>query len=69
MPRPLEGIRVLDLSRLVAGGILGMLLADFGAHVVKVEQPARGDPLRTWTSGGRPLWWRVYGRNKRSITL
>lgn len=69
MPKPLAGIRVLDLSRLVAGGMLGMLLGDFGADVVKVEQPGRGDPLRTWTTGDRPYWWRVYGRNKRSITL
>lgn len=69
MAGPMTGLRVLDLSRLVAGGMLGMLLADFGAEVVKVEQPGRGDPLRTWSAGGQPLWWRVYGRNKRSITL
>lgn len=69
MTGPLNGVRVLDLSRLVAGGMFGMLLADFGAAVVKVEQPGRGDPLRTWSAGGQPLWWRVYGRNKRSITL
>jgi crotonobetainyl-CoA:carnitine CoA-transferase CaiB-like acyl-CoA transferase len=47
----------------------GMLLADFGADVVKVEQPRTGDPLRQWTTHGRPLWWKVYGRNKRFITL
>lgn len=69
MPGPMDGLRVLDLSRLVAGGMLGMVLADFGADVVKVEQPGRGDPLRTWSSGGQALWWGVYGRNKRSITL
>ena len=67
--RPLEGIRILDLSRMVAGGMAGMLLADFGADVVKVEQPGSGDPLRNWTSNGLPLWWNVYGRNKRYITL
>ena len=66
---PLAGIRVLDLSRLVAGGVAGMLLADFGADVVKVEQPGAGDPLRQWTTEGQPLWWKVYGRNKRFITL
>jgi crotonobetainyl-CoA:carnitine CoA-transferase CaiB-like acyl-CoA transferase len=65
----LSGLRVLDLTRLAAGGMLGMLLADFGADVVKVEQPGVGDPLRRWTTEGQPLWWRVYGRNKRSITL
>lgn len=67
--RPLDGLRVLDLSRLVAGGVAGMLLADFGAEVVKVEQPGTGDPLRQWTAGGHPLWWKVYARNKRFITL
>src|SRR6187402_3772269 len=67
--RPLDGVRVLDLSRMVAGGLAGMLLADFGAEVVKVEQPGSGDPLRHWTAGGRPLWWQVYARNKRFITL
>ena len=67
--RPLAGLRVLDLSRMVAGGMAGMQLADFGADVVKVEQPGVGDPLRQWTSGGRDLWWQVYARNKRFITL
>lgn len=69
MAGPLAGVRVLDLSRLVAGGALGMYLADFGADVVKVEQPGRGDPLRTWSTEGQSFWWRVYGRNKRSVTL
>jgi crotonobetainyl-CoA:carnitine CoA-transferase CaiB-like acyl-CoA transferase len=67
--RPLEGIRVLDLSRMVAGALTGMLLADFGADVVKVERPGTGDPLRNWTTDGLSLWWKVYGRNKRYITL
>src|SRR5689334_23278578 len=67
--KPLAGIRVLDLSRLVAGGLTGMLLADFGADVVKVEQPGVGDPLRNWTTEGLPFWWRVYGRGKRYVTL
>lgn len=66
---PLAGVRVLDLSRMVAGGVAGMLMADFGADVVKVEQPGTGDPLRQWTCDGQPLWWRVYARNKRFITL
>jgi crotonobetainyl-CoA:carnitine CoA-transferase CaiB-like acyl-CoA transferase len=67
--QPLQGIRVLDLSRMIAGGVAGMLLADFGADVVKVEQPGSGDPLRQWTTDGEPFWWRVYARNKRFITL
>ena len=68
-PRPLEGVRVLDLSRMIAGAALGMMLADFGADVVKVEQPEQGDPLRQWTVDGRALWWQVYARNKRFLTL
>src|SRR5437773_1197847 len=67
--KPLQNIRVLDLTRMVAGGLAGMLLGDFGADVVKVEQPGTGDPLRQWTTGGVPLWWNVYARNKRHITL
>jgi crotonobetainyl-CoA:carnitine CoA-transferase CaiB-like acyl-CoA transferase len=66
---PLKGVRVLDLSRMIAGGVSGMLLADFGADVVKVEEPRRGDPLRQWTTEGEPYWWQVYARNKRFITL
>ena len=67
--KALHGVRVLDLSRMVAGGIAGMLMADFGAEVVKIEQPGAGDPLRQWTAEGLPLWWKVYARNKRFITL
>lgn len=54
---------------MIAGGVAGMLLADFGADVVKVEAPGTGDPLRQWTTEGRALWWDVYARNKRFITL
>ena len=67
--KPLRGVRVLDLSRMIAGGVAGMQLADFGADVVKVEQPGTGDPLRQWTTEGEPFWWQVYARNKRFITL
>lgn len=66
---PLHGVRVLDASRMIAGGVAGMLFADFGADVVKVEQPETGDPLRQWTAEGQPFWWQVYARNKRFITL
>ena len=65
---PLDGIRVLDLSRLVAGNLLTMQLADFGADVIKVEPPA-GDPLRAWQVDGHSFFWKAYGRNKRSCVL
>src|SRR5258708_2339084 len=65
---PLDGIRVLDLSRLVAGNMLSLQLADFGADVIKVEPPS-GDPLRDWRDGGHELHWKTYARNKRSIVL
>src|SRR5215210_3041198 len=66
---PLRGVRVLDLSRMVAGAMAGMMLGDFGADVVKVEQPGVGDPLRQWSTAGHAFWWKVYGRNKRLVTL
>jgi crotonobetainyl-CoA:carnitine CoA-transferase CaiB-like acyl-CoA transferase len=65
---PLDGIRVLDLTRLVAGNMLSLQLADFGADVIKVEPPS-GDPLRDWRDGGHELHWKTYARNKRSIVL
>lgn len=68
-PRALTGLRVLDCSRLIAGGVLATVLADHGADVIKVEHPRGGDPLRTWLRDEGQLWWKVYARNKRSITL
>ncbi|HEU5273161.1 MAG TPA: CoA transferase [Xanthobacteraceae bacterium] len=65
---PLAGLRVLDLSRLVAGNMLSLQLADFGADVVKVEPPA-GDPLRDWRDADLALHWKTYARNKRSLVL
>jgi crotonobetainyl-CoA:carnitine CoA-transferase CaiB-like acyl-CoA transferase len=65
---PLAGMRVLDLSRLVAGNMLSLQLADFGADVIKVEPPS-GDPLRDWRDGDLQLHWKTYARNKRSIVL
>jgi crotonobetainyl-CoA:carnitine CoA-transferase CaiB-like acyl-CoA transferase len=66
---PLRGVRVLDFSRLVAGNMLSLQLADFGAEVVKVESPGRGDTLRDWREAGMSVHWKVYARNKKSITL
>jgi len=66
---PLEGIRVLDLTRLIAGNMLTLQLADFGAEVIKIEPVGKGDPLRAWTDDGISTFWKVYCRNKKSIAL
>lgn len=64
----LTGVRVLDLSRLVAGNTLTQFLADFGAEVIKVEPPA-GDTLRAWKTKGVQTNWKLYARNKKSLGL
>jgi crotonobetainyl-CoA:carnitine CoA-transferase CaiB-like acyl-CoA transferase len=67
----LEGVRILELANVVAGPFAASLLADYGAEVIKVEQPGEGDSVRS--SGpkrkGVNLWWKVAGRNKKNITL
>ena len=65
---PLDGVRILDLSRLVAGNVLTHVLADLGADVIKIEPPG-GDALRAWKESGHEIQWKVYARNKRSIVL
>src|SRR6185503_7287502 len=65
----LAGLRVIDCSRLIAGGVLATVLGDHGADVIKVENPRGGDPLRTWLRDRGELWWKVYARGKRSVTL
>ena len=71
-PGPLADLVVIELGTLIAGPFCGQVLADFGAEVVKVEDPKIGDPMRQW---GRSLpkglspWWPVIGRGKRSVTL
>ena len=69
MSGALAGLRVIDCSRLIAGGVLATILADHGADVIKVENPRGGDPLRTWLRDRGELWWKVYARGKRSVTL
>ena len=66
---PLDGIRVVDLSRLVAGNAVSSQLADFGAEVIKIEDPVKGDPLRAWQSRGVSVHWKLYARNKKSVAL
>jgi crotonobetainyl-CoA:carnitine CoA-transferase CaiB-like acyl-CoA transferase len=66
---PLDGVTVLDLSRLVAGNMVSLQLADYGAEVIKIEPAGKGDPLRHWLTDDLPLSWKVYGRNKKSVSL
>ncbi|MFH8242438.1 CaiB/BaiF CoA transferase family protein [Streptomyces sp. NPDC018321] len=68
---PLSGLRVLDLATLFAGPLAATMLGDFGAEVIKVEHPSRPDPCRGHgpSKDGVGLWWKVLGRNKRTITL
>lgn len=69
---PLKDLKVVEMGTLIAGPFCGQILGDFGADVVKVEDPKTGDPMRQW---GRSLpkglspWWPVIGRNKRSVGL
>ncbi len=64
----LDGVRVLDLSRLFAGNLLTQVLGDFGAEVIKVEPPA-GDTLRAWQTAGVSTHWKIFARNKKSLCL
>jgi crotonobetainyl-CoA:carnitine CoA-transferase CaiB-like acyl-CoA transferase len=65
----MSDVRVLDLSRLVAGNIATHVLADLGADVIKIEPLPHGDDLRNWRCEGISTWWKVYSRNKRSLAL
>lgn len=68
---PLTGLRVLDLATLFAGPLAATMLGDFGAEVIKVEHPSKPDPSRGHgpSKDGIGLWWKLLGRNKRTITL
>ena len=69
--RPLEGIRVVEMGQLLAGPFTTSILAYFGAEVIKIEPPEKGDPIRGWrlTDNGTSYWWYSIGRNKKSVTL
>jgi succinyl-CoA---D-citramalate CoA-transferase len=68
---PLAGVRIVEAGSLIAGPFCGRLLADFGAEVIKVEPPGKGDPMRQWggTYKGVGLWWPNIARNKKSVTI
>ena len=68
---PLAGVRVIEMGQLLAGPFTSSRLADFGAEVIKVETPGKGDPMREWGHHrfkGRPVWWPILARNKKSVT-
>ena len=60
---------MVDISRLVAGNMISLQLADHGAEVIKIEDPDKGDPLRAWRTEGQSLHWKVYARNKKSLAI
>ncbi len=69
---PLAGLTVLEMGTLIAGPFCGQILGDFGATVIKIEDPGKGDPMRQWGRSlpkGHSPWWPVIGRNKQSVTL
>ena len=68
---PLKGLTVIDASSIVAGPIAATVMADYGAKVIKIEHPSRGDALRNMglKKDGIPLWWKMVSRNKKAITL
>lgn len=71
MDGPLSGIRVVELGTLIAAPFAARLFAEFGAEVIKIEQPGSGDPLRKWRKlhQGTSLWWYLQSRNKKSIAI
>src|SRR6202012_621881 len=71
MAEPLAGIRIVEFGQLLAGPYTGSLLGDFGADVVKVEAPGKGDAMRDrgrLRHNQRSMWWPIIARNKRSVT-
>ncbi|MBX5333231.1 acyl-CoA transferase [Rhodococcus sp. 06-221-2] len=71
MTGPLEGVKVLDISTILAGPLVAQILGDFGAEVIKIEHPTKPDGMRGHglDKDGHPLWWTMISRNKRTMTL
>src|SRR5690606_22897139 len=69
MARPLKGVRVLDMGTFITGPAAGVLLADLGAEVIKVEMPGTGDPFRAFKGDLYSPHYQTYNRNKKSIEL
>lgn len=69
MSGPLTGLLVVEMGSLIAGPFCGQLMGDMGADVIKIEAPGEGDPMRHWGQGAKPAWWRVIGRNKKSVSI
>src|SRR5690348_11795299 len=74
MTLPLEGLRVIEVGQALAGPLAGVIMADMGAEVIKVEKPDGGDDARAWgppfgPDGGTSLYFHGQNRNKRSVTL
>ncbi len=68
----LQGLRVIEMGQLIAGPFCGQLMADFGAEVIKLEPPGKGDPMREWgheKPQGLSLWWPVIARGKKSVEI
>lgn len=68
---PLTGLRVIDLATILAGPLAAQILGDYGADVIKIEHPSRGDGMRGHglDKAGEPLWWKMISRNKRTLGL
>jgi crotonobetainyl-CoA:carnitine CoA-transferase CaiB-like acyl-CoA transferase len=71
MRKPLDGIKVLELGNFVAAPFAGKIMGEFGAEVIKIEDPEKGDSIRNWRVMHKDtsLWWYVHARNKKSVTL
>jgi crotonobetainyl-CoA:carnitine CoA-transferase CaiB-like acyl-CoA transferase len=69
--KALKGLKVLEMGQLIAGPFAGKLFAEFGAEVIKLENPTKGDPIRYWrvVENGTSLWWYIQSRNKKSVAI